>query len=82
MLVLCSYALLPRSTSISYELYYHVLISLVLSYEYITLAWDTLSNSFLQFLLLFAYVNQACTKTSTLNLHTRGIVINHQKEGD
>jgi hypothetical protein len=40
-LVFCSYALLPRSSPISYELYYPVLISLVLSYEYIMLASDT-----------------------------------------
>jgi hypothetical protein len=40
-LVFSSYALLPCSTAISYELYYHVLISFVLSYEYIMLAWNT-----------------------------------------
>jgi hypothetical protein len=37
-LVFSSYALLLCSTPISYELYYHVLISLVLSNEYIMLA--------------------------------------------
>jgi hypothetical protein len=40
-LVFCSYALLSLSTPISYELYYHVLTSLSLSYEYIVLAWGT-----------------------------------------